>query len=167
MTYRDLTVLAIKISGVVLFVLVISRFPEYLKSYLNESSSEGMTRFLAYFLPLMIPGFISIFLFKFPSLVADQIIVGSEGLSSCEFDFERLEIILIRVLGLLLCFYAISDLVFHVSNIVQFSRVPAIQFPLSAYNYSYLIATVVEFIFALWLLMGTKGVIQVLNRIRR
>ncbi len=167
MTYRDLTILTIKISGVVLFVLVVSRFPEYLKSYLNESSSEGLYKFWAYFLPIIIPGLISVFLFKFPSLVADQIITGSEGLSNDGFDFKKLEIVLIRVLGLLLCFYAISDLVFHLSNITQFSREPTIQFPLNAYNYSYLIATVVEFIFAFWLLVGTKGIVQILNKIRR
>jgi hypothetical protein len=34
MTLRDLTVLTIKISGVVLFVLLVARLPEYLKAYL-------------------------------------------------------------------------------------------------------------------------------------
>lgn len=167
MTLRDLAVLSIKISGIVLFVLVVSRLPEYLKSYLSDESSMGMAKFWIYFIPLLIPGVIAVFLFKFPMIIADQVVYGGGDVSKDEIDFDRLELMLIRILGLLLCFYAVSDLVFHLVNMFQLSRGSLFESSLSSYNYAYLLATGAEFAFAFWLLLGARSVVKLLDIVRQ
>ncbi len=162
MTIRELTALTIKISGLVLLVLVAAKLPEYFKSYLEQ---KELFPIWGYVVPLLIPAIIAIVLITAPFKVSDSVILGATRLSH-KGDLAQLEVIAIRVLGLLLLFWATSDLVYHVSNHLMMSSADP-GFPGYVYNYPYLIATVVELVFALWLLFGTNGVLALLRQVRR
>ncbi len=166
MDIRDITALAVKISGIVLLVIVASKLPEYLKSYLAQLEALNPISIWHYVMPLLVPSIISALLITFPRMVSNSVIFNDKAVDS-SIDLKAIEIIAIRVLGVLLLFWAVSDLVFHISNYMMYRSVNQDSFPLVAYNYPVLIATVVEFVFAAWLLMGTNSVVQLLRRIRR
>jgi len=167
MTLRDLTALAIRISGVVLFVLIIAQLPEYLKAYIIDGGNAGSYIFWVYFLPLVIPGLASLLLFSFPYSISNKIITTSKEQNESKYDSAEIEVILIRLLGLLLLYNALSDLVFHLADILIFRNELGNNFPIEAYNYSYLFATIVEFIFSFWLLAGTSSVVRIVKKLRR
>ena len=165
MTLRDLTALTVKISGLVLFVLLVARLPEYLKSYIADGGNEGFYIFWVYFLPLVIPGIVALLLFNFPYSIANRIITTPADQNGAEFDLAGIELILIRLLGLLLFYFALSDLVFHLTNFYYLSS-DINGFTIEAYNYAYLVATVAEFVFAFWLLAGTGSVVRFVQKLR-
>ena len=167
MTLRYITTLTIKISGVVLFVLVVARLPEYLKTYLTDSVNSGANVFWAYFLSLIIPAVIALLLFTFPRTVANRIVEYSSDEPETQFNFEIVEMLLVRILGLALLYYAVSDLVFHIANLLHVRKGLGSDFSMHAYNYSYFIATIVELVIAFWLLAGTKSVIKFMQNLRR
>lgn len=167
MTLRDLTALTIKISGVVLFVLIVARLPEYLKAFLTDSANSGPNVFWIYFLPLVLPALVSVLLFMFPITIANRIVTPSSNEVDTKLDLVSIELVLIRVLGLLLVYFAISDLVFHLSNLYLVKRDLGSNFSIQAYRYPYLIATAAEFIFAFWLLVGTRNVVNLIKKLRR
>ncbi len=166
MDIRDITSLAIKISGIVLLVIVASKLPEYLKSYLAQKEALNPISIWHFVMPLLVPSVVSILLITFPRKVSDSTIF-SGNTEDTSIDLSGIEVIAIRILGILLLFWAVSDLVFHISNFIMYRSVNQGDFPLAAYNYPVLIATAVEFVFAAWLLMGTNRVIQLLRKIRR
>ncbi len=168
MNLRDFTALAIKISGIVLLVIVASKLPEYFKAYLLEQAEMISASIWHYIVPLLIPSIVALLLITFPYKVSDSVLTKYSDSSNLK-DLEGLEIIAYRFLGLLLLYWAVSDLVFHVSNYIMLKSLSQQQFPVSDHNhnYPYLIATIAEFAFAFWLLSGTKNVINILRRIRR
>jgi hypothetical protein len=167
MTLRDLTALTIKISGVVLFVLIVAKLPEYLKAFLTDSANSGSDVFWVYFLPIVLPALVSILLFTFPVSIANRIIASPNNEIDTNFDLVTIELVLIRVLGLLLLYLAVSDLVFHLSNLLVVKRDLGSDFSIQAYRYPYLIATAAEFAFAFWLLVGTNNVVNFVKKLRR
>lgn len=167
MTLRDLTALTIRISGLVLFVLVIARLPEYLKSYIADTDNTGVITFWIYFLPLTIPGLVSLLLFTFPYSIVNKIITPPVNQKEFTSDLVEIESILIRLLGLLLLYFSLSDLTFHLTNFYHYKIEFGESFSIEAYNYSYLFATAAEFVFAFWLLAGTKSVIKFTKKLRR
>lgn len=167
MTLRDLTALTVKISGLVLFVLLVARLPEYLKSYIADGGYEGEFVFWIYFLPLVIPGIVALLFFTFPYSIANRMIATSPDRKESNFDLAGIELILIRLLGLLLFYYALSDLVFHLTNFYYLKSDIGGDFSIESYNYAYLVATVAEFVFALWLLAGTGSVVRFMQKLRR
>lgn len=166
MDIRDITALAVKISGIVLLVIVVSKLPEYFKTYLAQQNHMNPVNIWHYLMPLLIPSVVSVLLITFPSKVSNAVIFDGKAVKS-SVDLNGIEIIIIRALGILLLFWAVSDLVFHISNYMRYRSVDQGSFPLVAYNYPVVIATAVEFVFAAWLLMGTNNVVQLLRKIRR
>ena len=167
MTLRDLTALTIKISGVVLFVLIVAKLPEYFKSFLTDSANFGSDVLWIYFLPLVLPALVSILLFAFPVTIANRFVASPNDEMDTKFDLVAIELVLIRTLGLLLLYFAISDLVFHLSNLYIVKSDLGDKFSIEAYRYPYLIATAAEFIFAFWLLVGTKNIVSFIKNMRR
>ena len=99
----DFTALAIKIAGLVLFVLVLSKIPEYTKSFLSVEKSGYTTNVLYYILPLAIVALACIMLFLFPYKISGKLIVTPTSQESSQ-PLEIHQIIGIRLLGLLLLF---------------------------------------------------------------
>lgn len=167
MTLRDITALTIKVSGIVLFIIVVARMPEYFKDYLTDQSAMVDGIAWRYIVPLLIPSIAALLLVLFPYSISDKVVFAAKSENEFKTQIHEIEIVAIRILGLLLLYWAISDAVFHATNFMMLKPEVQSDFPLSAYNYPYMITTVVEAICALWLLVGTRQVVYFLTKIRR
>ncbi len=167
MNIKDITALTIKISGIVLFVLVVAKMPEHFKGYLAAQEEVRSISIWHYIVPLLIPGIFAILLVAFPYKISSKLVFKENIQPDTDANLKRIEIIAIRILGLLLLYFAISDIVFHTSNYIMLRSINQQDFPVAAYNYPYIITTAVELLFALWLLAGTNNVISLLVKIRR
>ena len=167
MKLSDLAVLTIRISGLVLFVLTIAGLPEYLKSYLVDGGGSDAYVFWQYFLPIVIPGIVSLLLFCFPYSIANKIVIKLPGSKESEYNLFEIELILIKLSGLVLIYFAASDLILHMVNILIFKREFGNDFSMRAYNYPYLVADIFKFFVALWLIIGTRSIAKTISNLRQ
>ncbi len=165
MNLRDLLALSMKTAGLVLIVLLVADLPEYLKGYLALEKMTGETGLWIYALPLLLPLLLAVLFITFPYSLSDRLICSKEDLS--ELNLERFEIMAMRLLGLVLLYLGVSDLAFHLSNFMLMRSDIGQEFGASAYNYPYLLATLVELVFALLLLMRARGIQALLHRLER
>jgi len=102
-------------------------------------------------------------LWMYPQQLSNRMVKVSPE-DSIEHDLiYSIEKISVSILGLYLLFNAISDLVFNISNyLIMWATIEG-DFPLAAYNYPVLIATVVELFFALWLFFKTKSIVSFIH----
>jgi len=162
----DFTALAIKMAGFVLLVLVLSKIPEYIQSFLSLEKSGYATGTLYYILPLVIVSFACVMLLLFPYKISSKLIVTPEAKEPGQLA-ETHQIIGIRLLGLLLLFWSVSDMVYNLFNYLMLRNLADASFPISTYNYPYIISTGIEILFAFILLRNTKSISAYLNEISK
>lgn len=165
MKLHDVTALTVKISGLVLFVLVLSKIPEYVKSFVSAENSQYATSSLYYILPLLIVATACIILFLFPYKISNHLLFKSESVSMPDDLTGQFQIVAIRLLGLLLLFWAVSDIVFHIFNYLMLRNLADASFSVSAYNYPLIVATGAEILFAYILLTKAKDISLYLNAV--
>jgi len=155
---KDLTALCIRVSGLILIVLTLSYVPMYYVSYISQLENKILT----YTLPILIPLFAGIILFKFPYSFSDTFIkINTENLSELNLnEYLKLGLILI---GFVLLFFSLSDLVYHLTKHYYLKAIPEIEISLLTFDYPSLIATIVELLFSLILITKTKSVIRLIK----
>ena len=164
MKILDFTALAIKIAAIVLFVLVLSSIPEYTQSFITAEKRNYSVSSLYFISPLVIIGIACVMLFLFPYKISNKFIVTPETKSNTNIT-NAYQIIGIRLLGLLLLFWSVSDIVFHLFNYLMLRNMADVSFSVSAYNYPYIIATGIEILFAIVLLKNATNISSYLNEI--
>lgn len=165
MKLHDVTALTVKIAGLVLFVLVLSKIPEYVKYFASAENSQYATSSLYYILPLLIVAIACIILFLFPYKISNQLLFKSESAPILDDLTGQFQIVAIRLLGLLLLFWAVSDIVFHIFNYLMLRNLADASFSISAYNYPLIVATGAEILFAYILLTKAKDISLYLNAV--
>ena len=165
MNLRDLLALAIKVAGLVLIVLLLSKLPEYLKGYLVLEKMTGESGLWVYLVPLMIPLSLAVLFLTFPYSISDRLVTRKTSFSSAKL--RDVEVLAIRLLGLILLYFAISDLAYHMSSLMLTNSDAGQEMGVVPYDLSYLVATVVEMVFSLVLLLGAKSVQALLHRLER
>ena len=165
MKLHDVTALAVKIAGLVLFVIVLSKIPEYVKSYASVENSQYTTSSLYYILPLLIVAVGCIILFLLPYKISNHLLFKPEGSSTPDNLTNQFQIVAIRLLGLLLLFWSVSDIVFHIFNYLMMRDLADVTFPISAYNYPLIVATGAEILFSYVLLTKAKTISLYLNSV--
>ena len=164
MRIRDITALTIKVVGIFLFVLVVSRLPESLMAYLTvqaETEESLIGRFLVL---LLAPVIFAVTLIIFPHKIDDAVIFRAG--QDTNIDLSNIELIAIRMLGLFLLCSALFDLAIAVSTYILLSYIDQLSMA-SQYNYPHFAATAVELLFALWLLAGKKSMFVFLRLVSR
>ena len=112
MKYSDLSALALKIAGLVLFVLVLSKMPEHFQSFKSFENAQASTSIVYHLLPWAIVSFACILLILFPYKISNKLIVQPEDTTDKLSD-SAIQIIGIRLLGFLLLFWAALDRPIH------------------------------------------------------
>jgi len=163
--YRDLTNLLLKVAGAVIIIFAIINVPTYV-SYYFALQEQSFIAFLGVsVIPMLVPAAVGLFLLLFPVTITNKIIKGEKGKKTPTMDILALERVAFSVLGLYLMFRVVSDLVYHGTSIYLAGG-------LATYNTGYqhplalLITTIVEFFFALYLLLGSSGLIRLLDKFR-
>jgi len=166
MKIHDVTSLAIKIAGLVLFVFVLSKIPEYVNSYLSYPGSEHPYNYLFYILPLFIVGVACLLLIIFPYTISNRLLFHAESITSPD-AINQIQTIAIRLLALLLLFWSISDLVFYFFVYFLYRDVVEPSYSAGTYDYPSMYATVAEFVFACILLLRAKTISLHLTSVSR
>ena len=165
MKLHDVTALAVKIAGLVLFVIVLSKIPEYVNSYLQFENSQNPISYLYYVLPLLIVAVACLLLFFFPYKISNHLLIDSDSTVSPSNFANQLQAIAIRLLALLLLFWSISDIVFHFFVYFIYRDIVEASYGAGTYDYPSLFATFAELAFALVLLIKAKNISSYLNSV--
>lgn len=155
---KEITAYAVRIAGLILIVTTLVKFPAIIYAY----NSQLENPFAAYFLPLLIPLVIGMILFKFPAAFSDKYIQlpGSPGNALKTEQYLYVGTILV---GYILMFYSLSDIVFHISNYFYLKEESGGEITILAYDYPAAIATVVELLFSLALIIKAKYLVNYIN----
>jgi len=155
---KEITAYAVRIAGLILIVTTLVKFPVAIYAYTTQLENS----IAAYFLPLLIPLFIGVLLFKFPTSFSDKYI-NLPSTTEHILNTDQYLYIGTILVGYILLFYSISDIVFHVSNYYYLKSASGGELTILAYDYPAVIATVAELVFSLALVVKAKYLVQYIN----
>ena len=164
MKYSDLSALALKIAGLVLLVLVLSKMPEHFQSFKSFENAQAPTSIVYHLLPWAIVSFACIMLILFPYKISNKLIVQPEGATDKLSD-SAIQIIGIRLLVFLLGFWAVSDLVYLFFIYFIFRDMAEASYGAGTYDFAALFATFAEIGFAWLLLFKAKFISGYINAV--
>ena len=157
---KELTTYIIRLAGLYLVVYTCSQFPLNYFSYISQLENN----IFVYFFPLLIPLFAGIIFIALPQTISNKLIQTKE-IQLEKINTDTLLYVGIIITGSILLFYSLSDIVFHVSNYFVLKGNIDGEFPIYAYNYPAVIATVVELLFSLSLILKTKVIIKFIQKV--
>lgn len=177
MDFRELTKLLFKISGALILVHSVAAMPRYFAPAMQMINESFSLFFLALVLPFFVPVSVALFLLFFPGLVANRLVSSTvsaspEGTSTP--SIAQLERVLISLLGLYLAVRAISDAFSHFVRYISYrlalnTQMPNADLPPNILSemYGSWSGTGIEFVVALFLMFGAKGVQSAIASLRR
>jgi hypothetical protein len=169
MDYKDVTAILLKIVGAALVFWYVALLPSTIFGALG-AKTLGQALGLAIF-PGVLPLLLGIFLFMFPATVSNKLIDGSK-LAPTTKGFREFEVFALRAVGVFFVFRALVDLAYHLAKVFMTnsiydaygtSRPPT---PWTLESAAGVIATVIELGLAIWLAIGTQGLVRLLDRTR-
>ena len=168
MDTKNFSNLLIKVAGIIIVIVSVKNIPYYIPYYQTMSLSLFMGTVIV---PILIPVLIGIFMFTRPERITNKVLVEDDKVVK-DIDnetFLKFEQIALSVLGFYLLFQSTSDLVFHMTKLIQVN----VNLPYGSSQVSnslifapQLIATIFEFIFAFWLIFKVEGIVVLVNKIR-
>lgn len=162
----DLTALAIKVAGIVLFVIVLSKVPDYAQLFYTAEKNQYTVSVIYLALPLVIVAAACIGLFLFPYRLSNKLIVTPDTTDPSHIS-NAYQTIGIRLLGLLLLFWSVSDMVFTLFSYLMLRDPSKTLVSVSTVSYPYVISTTVEILFALFLLKYSSKISFYINEINK
>ena len=110
---------------------------------------------------------VAIFLWNFPMTVSKGLVKfkGPAENDVEKANIEQIEIVAVTILGLYLLYFVISDMVYW-GIVIFVSATSRIPIEISVDQKGQIIATIIETIFVLFLLLGSKRVVALLHRMR-
>lgn len=169
MDFRQISALLIKISGLVVIVFAVTGIPGYINSFLYIGNDTLVNFIMWIVIPLVFPLSIGLAMWFFPKSITNKIIKNNNESIDANKITAEIEQIAITVLGLILLFFALSDLTFNLVNIFLVNKENYGSFSLikiSAEDWGHLVGTLVELTFAIFLIVRTKGIIIIISKLR-
>lgn len=170
MNTKELSTLLIKIAGIVIIIFTVTGIPGYVASYAAFMDKSTVSYFAYVIIPNVLPLIVGIWMFLTPQKLTEKIIEIKQTDEQYKktTNLAEIERIAITVLGIYLLFLAISDMVYNFYEWYHFKEKYK---PLSGKItyielYARITATFAELILGLWLTLGTKGIIKLLNKFR-
>jgi len=165
MKLEHVLALAVRIFAIALII-------QALKTAVNlivflKTSDSSFTS-VAYFGTVVSLVLLAVILWKFPVLIARKI-ANFPTLDEAEIssvDSEKFLQTGLTILGIYFLYYVITDLFYWGYFLIASSRDPANPIELTLEHKSLIFSTFVELVIALFLIFGTKRVIQIINHLR-
>jgi hypothetical protein len=162
--YKSVVRLVLKLFGLGLIIYAVSSLATFLPPLLAQRSEIGLL--VSYFIPMAVPILLGAFLWFFPSRVANTIVRSDPASKSMEAGWApELESIGVALLGLFLLYRAVSDLVYYVMEHQAKAAMLGNVRALDDFN-ALMTATIVEFVFALILMLRAEGIVSLLRKAR-
>ena len=111
---------------------------------------------------------IAIYLWFFPLTVTNKLLSFQKHSHSEKqpINYEQFQFVAFTLLGIYLLFNVVSDVIYWATILFISFRDSNIPIELSLDQKGQIIATVIELIFVLFLLLGTNGIIRLLHKLR-
>ncbi|TMH37945.1 MAG: hypothetical protein E6H56_16605 [Betaproteobacteria bacterium] len=175
MDHRALAALIIRVAGLLVIVSAITYATKSFGPFFVADTVQkvGVELLLASaFVSVVIPIALGLVLVYFPGMITTRVL-RIEGLESgSESDTKALQRVAFTTIGLWLTLYAVIDAVYFYSrarlyfrffqDMPAYSKLP----PLSPDDFGGLLASGLQLIIGLWLLIGNRAIVNVLTRLR-
>lgn len=159
---KEISTLCVRIAGLILVILTLAKLPVHSMAY----SIRPEYGILSYALPSLIPIGAGIILYMFPNYFSDAFVKISPESIKLDRPLELLRIGLILV-GVVLLFFSLSDLIFHLSTMALLYYSDSFELSLMSFDYPGLIATIIELLFSLALIFRAETIIEYLRKLSR
>jgi len=169
MDYRELSKLLIKVAGMVVIVIAITSIPSHINGFLYQGHDTFLNFIKWVLFPLSLPLIVGYLMWSFSGTITNKIIEKNIEPAINTVALKEIEQIAVTILGLILMFYSLSDIVFNIMYVLAENAghsIMSTEFRVSAENWGHIAGTLVEVLFALTLLSKTNGVILLLNKLR-
>lgn len=173
MDHKALSSLLIKLAGAFIVINALSDFPKYF-AHIMSMRGHGLplwVPFVGGILPVVIPILVGLGMFMFPSTITNRVIHTSAEQENLIHATPHLEAAAFSVLGVYLLFRAIADATYHFSKFKLYEKL-ILKEPLYVgahlmpEEFANLVTTGMEFLLAICLMLGARGLVRLKNRIR-
>ncbi|MET1255010.1 hypothetical protein [Aliikangiella maris] len=168
MTHRNILVIVLRLAAVFLAIRVLENFPQQFIGFLNLGDEYRTPSYLilAVIMPNAISLLLAALLWLFPDkLIATIIPDATKNKSDPEY-FENLNSALISAVGVYIIAFGLADLIYFFAlkkeMISQFGEGIVLQ----PTDHAAFVATLAEVVIGVLLIIGNKGVTQVIYKIR-
>lgn len=175
MEHRALAALIIRIAGLIVIVSAITYTAKSFGPFFVADTGQKLSAALvlvSVLISLVIPVVLGLLLVYFPSALTTRVL-KIEGLETgSESDTKAIERVAFAAIGLWLTLYAVIDAVYFFAKAHLFFRffedMRAYAKPplISAEDFGGLVSSAVQLLMGLWLLIGNRGLANVLARLR-
>jgi len=155
---KDTLTLSIRVAGLVLVIYTLSQTPVHSMAY-TIRPEYGLA---SYLIPSIIPILAGIIMILFPSTIGNTLSKASPELISIE-NPKRVVQTGCVILGIIFLFFSISDIVYHASTAIALWASDKYDLSFQNFDYPGAIATIIEFIFALFLINKSKLLVSKIN----
>ena len=175
MEHRALAALIIRIAGLIVIVSAITYTAKSFGPFFVADTAQKLSTDLvlvSIVISLVIPVVLGLLLVYFPGAITTRVL-KIEGLESgSEKDTQAIERVAFAAIGLWLTLYAVIDAVYFYAKARLFFRfledMPAYAKPppILADDFGGLVSCAVQLLIGLWLLIGNRGIENILGRLR-
>ncbi len=165
MTLENVVALAVRIFAIVLAIYAFRNGISLVPFFHEQGWQDSSYIYAAFMISLFV---LAIGLWNFPLIVARGLVSFSDR-EEIEIDsatVEKIQAAAFAVLGMYLLFYVVSDIAYWGSILLIDQRNPELLIEITPDQKGAMVATLIEFIFALFLLLGSNRIVGLLHRLR-
>ena len=155
---KDTITLSIRLAGLVLVIYTLSKTPVHSMAY-TIRPEYGL---MSYLLPSLIPILVGIIMFMFPNTLGNNLSKASPEILSIENPKRAVQIGCI-ILGIIFLFLSISDITYHISTAISLWLSNKYELTLASFDLPGFIATIIEILFSLVLILKSKLLVSKIN----
>ncbi len=166
---KQLSNLLLKIAGILLLILSIDNIHYYIWVYLQFKVKTFPLFISTVILPNILQLLFSLTLFFIPDKVTNKIIKNTYPTGNNQNNLHQVEQLSLTILGYYLLTKSLAQLVFQIANFVQATTNIPYESIQSGYSLIFtpdFIALIAEFILGFWLVLGSKGIINAMKKMR-
>ena len=155
----------VRIAAIFIVKKVISYIPNWYFYFSHElSEPEVIVLMILYSAGLII---VAIFLWKYPLYISHKIIPETENKDKfSDVPFEQAQIALLSILGIGIVVLNLSDLFYWYSYLRELKSASDAGYPIETGVYASLYSTILELALGIWLIFGSRGIIQIINKLK-
>ena len=157
--------LAVRLFSIVLAIYALRNGVSLVPYFQEQGWNAALYSYLALMVGLLL---VSIYLWYFPLTVSSRLVAfrGEGATDAGSASSSEIQTVGFTVLGMYLLFNVVSDIIYWLTILFIGNRNNNVDFSLSADQISGMVATCVELVFSVALLLGASGITKTINKIR-
>jgi hypothetical protein len=172
--HKALSALILRIAGLLIVVFTITNAAKNLDFFFSPSTPQGVSvwpMLAATLVSVGLPVLVGLLLVYFPSAIATRVL-KVQGADVNVDDIKALQCVAFSTLGLWLTLYAVVEAVYYWAKArlylqyIAEMRWQGTLPPMQPDDFGGLVSCAVQLVFGIWLLVGNRGLVNVLARLR-